>query len=111
MATAKKAAKTAKKSVPAKSAVAKKSGIPQAPTDHYFVLVDGRTLKDVKELADALDSMADHVWEHHVNWERNDFARWIEDIFQDGELADRLRKAQGKHHSQIILYRHILERI
>ncbi len=110
MAVAKKAAK-AKKTTATESQTPKKNGIPQAPPQNVFILVDGRSIANYKELADALDSMADHVWDHHVTWERNDFARWIEDIFAERELAERLRKAQGKHHSQIILYRHILERI
>ena len=86
-------------------------GIPRAPDHQHFVLVDGRRLGDVKELADALENMADHVWAHHVNAERNDFANWINDVFADAELAERIRKAASKHHAQIVLYRAVLERL
>jgi hypothetical protein len=97
--TAKKAAKPAKRT------------IQQAPAEHYFVLVDGRVLRNIKELADIMDDMADHVFQHHVNWERNDFAKWAEDVFKDMELADKLRKASGKQHTQIVIYRHLLDKL
>jgi hypothetical protein len=104
--------KTAAKKPAAKKAAKKvPKGIPQAPEQYVFVLVDGRRLRDVKELADALDSMADHVYGHHVNPQRNDFAQWIEDIFREAELAAELRHSHNKHHAQIILYRHILDRL
>jgi hypothetical protein len=103
------AKKSPKSKTPAKRDVPK--GILRAPDHHHFVLVDGRRLGDVKELADALEDMAEHVWAHHVTHERNDFATWINDIFTDAELAERLRAAAGKHHAQIVLYRAILERI
>ena len=74
-----------------------------------FVLMDGRRLYDYKELADTLEELEDHIWDHHVNLERNDFANWIHDVFQEQELSDALREAKGKHHAQIIIYRHILE--
>jgi len=93
-----------------KTAAKPKKAVPQAPPEHYFVLADGRVLKDYKELADIMDDLADNVYLHHVNKERNDFAKWIEDIFQDKELAERLRKASGKHNVQLIIYRHILGR-
>jgi hypothetical protein len=102
-----------------KSSAAKKStksatkpkGIARAPEHQYFVLVDGRRLGDIKELADTLEDMTDHVWGHHVSAERNDFANWIHDVFAEPELAKRLKEASSKHHAQIILYRTILERI
>lgn len=96
-------AKTAKKRV-----TKKKAAIKQAPQDKVFFLIDGRTLRDIKELADSLDEMADHVYYHHVTEERNDFAQWIHDVFKDAELAEKLRESTGKHHSQIIIYRRIL---
>jgi hypothetical protein len=86
-------------------------GIPRAPEHQYFVLLDGRRLGDIKELADALEDMADHIWSHHVNESKNDFATWIQDVFAEHELANRLRDGSGKHHAQIILYREILRRI
>jgi hypothetical protein len=100
-------AKSAKKSVSKKKA----TKLPQAPTEHVFVLIDGRALQDYKALADALDDMEDHVYAHHVNWERNDFAYWVADTLQDAALAEKIRSATNKQHMQVVIYRHILERI
>lgn len=106
-----KAKSAAKKAAPTKKkAAAKRTAIPQAPPENYFVLLDGKAFASYKELADALEEMEDHVFNHHVNWERNDFAHWIADSLKDMELAEKVRKASGKNHMQIIIYRHILER-
>ncbi len=89
----------------------KKAAIPQAPPEHFFVLVDGRVLRDYKELADALEDMADHIYSHHVNTERNDFAHWVEDTLSDQELAQKMRDAADRHNMQIVIYRHILGKV
>jgi hypothetical protein len=101
--------KTAKKA--AKKTTKKAAPLPQAPPEHVFILVDGRPLRDYKELADALEDMADHVYGHHVNHERNDFAHWVADTLQDMALAEKIRQTEGRHHMQITIYRHILDRI
>ena len=45
--------------------------------EFYFKLVDGKMLKSVPELLEALKNMDDWVYQHHVNQERNDFVNWI----------------------------------
>ncbi len=107
----KKAAAKKDSTIKAAAKAPKRESIPQAPTEQFFILIDGRVLKNYKELADMLEEMGDHVYGHHVNWERNDFASWVHDVFGDSDLAEKLRRAQGKHHSQIIIYRHILDRL
>ena len=49
--------------------------------EFYFKLVDGKMLKSVPELLEALKNMDDWVYQHHVNQERNDFVNWLRDIF------------------------------
>jgi hypothetical protein len=61
-----------------------------SPKQHVFWLCSGGALKNIKELASALETMDEGVFVHHVNSDRNDFANWIKDIFQDEELALRL---------------------
>lgn len=60
-----------------------------------FWLSDGRTLKNAKELAEALETMEDSVWGYHVTAEKNDFANWIEDVFGDSQLGGALRKVKS----------------
>ena len=68
--------------------------------EFYFGLVDGRVLKSVPELLEALKNMDDWVYQHHVNQERNDFVNWIRHVYENEELAKKLEKA--KKQKQVI---------
>lgn len=60
-----------------------------------FWLADGRQLRTLKDLAEALKTMDDAVWEHHVAAEKNDFANWAEDVFGQKALGAALRKVKS----------------
>jgi 23S rRNA G2069 N7-methylase RlmK/C1962 C5-methylase RlmI len=60
----------------------------------YFRLADGRVLKSVPELLEALKNMEEWVYNHHVNAEKNDFANWIADVYGDEELALGLKNSK-----------------
>jgi hypothetical protein len=62
----------------------------------YFNLADGRTIKSVSELVDALKNMEEWVFEHHVSSQRNDFSNWIRDVYQDKKLATAVKKAKKR---------------
>ncbi len=79
----------------------------EIPEQHYFVLANGRPVKHVAELASVLDQLEDHVFKHHVTSERNDFATWVKDIFQDVELARKITGVGDKKHLQLVIYRHL----
>ena len=51
----------------------------------------GPVLKDLGELCEALKTMSKETFAHHVAGERNDFAKWIEEVLGDGELAKKLQ--------------------
>jgi len=82
-----------------------------APAENYFVLCNGQPVKNVKELADVLDNLEDHVFNHHVRPDHNDFTAWIKDIFQDTELAQKLADVKDKEHMQLVLYKHIAHKL
>lgn len=82
-----------------------------APQEHLFVTLDGKRLSTILELAHELDQMADHVFNHHVNESKNDFANWIHDIFHEAELANALKQTKDKHHTHIVVLRHIVNKI
>ena len=63
--------------------------IKTAPKNREFYLVDGRKLKDLRELALSLGDLPDQAFWHHVNDARNDFANWIEEIFEEKNLTAR----------------------
>lgn len=82
----------------------------EAPEGKRFVLKDGRILKDIKELADALEHMSDDVFSHHVNESKNDFSNWAKDILLEKELAEDLQKIDGQLHAQIAVLKHIAKK-
>ncbi len=67
-----------------------------APAENAFVLRNGRVLKNLHELANALVSMDDETFAHHVSKERNDFANWIQGVFQDEKLAKQVSKIRNR---------------
>ena len=76
--------------------------------DHFFMMVDGSTLKSLKDLLDAFETMSDDVFYYHVNEERNDFANWIRDCIGEVELAENLAKELNKDKAHIIVLKYFL---
>ncbi len=66
------------------------------PGEYVFYLNDGRILRNMEELMDALVSMSEELYAYHVNIERNDFCNWVNDIIYDAKLASDLRKAKDR---------------
>jgi hypothetical protein len=60
-----------------------------------FWMSDGRTLKNLKDLKEALETMSQEVWNSHVNSEKNDFANWVEGVFGEKQLGLSLRKVKS----------------
>lgn len=84
----------------------------QAPNEQVFVLCTGEQLRDLRELAQALEGMREEVFRHHVNEDKHDFAAWIQHVLDEHALADELRESR-KHpekHGHAI-YRHITRRV
>jgi hypothetical protein len=75
--------------------------------DHFFVFVSGQRIKNVKELADALEIIDEDNYKHHANENKNDFACWINDIFEEFDLAEKIKTAKNKSHARLIIYKHI----
>ena len=64
--------------------------------DKRFHLKDGPSLSTLEELFQELQVMDDHVFDHHVSSERNDFANWVRDVFDDKFLAKNIQLAKDK---------------
>ena len=82
-----------------------------AHPDKVFILVNGKRLKNVKELADILDKIEDDVFNHHVTDDRNDFANWLRDVFKDLDLAREIAGCKDKDKMQLVLYKHIAHKL
>jgi hypothetical protein len=82
-----------------------------APEKQVFVLCNGKPVKNIRELADVMDEIEDHVFSHHVTHDRNDFANWVNDVFKDVELATELANAKDKRHFQLVIYKHLTKKL
>ena len=61
-----------------------------------FWCEDGRFLKNLKELKEALEQMTEEIYHYHVNETKSDFSDWVRDVIGDEKLARDLRKSSTK---------------
>lgn len=66
------------------------------PDQYTFWCHDGRIIRNIRELKDALELMGDETYAYHANNEKNDFSKWVKDIIGDEKLARDLSKASDK---------------
>jgi len=81
-----------------------------AKPENYFILATGVPLKNLKELANALEHMNDWVFRHHVNEYRNDFADWVKNVLNENELSEELCKTQTSKDMELLIMRHLINR-
>lgn len=86
--TPKKATKTSKKT--------KGKKLVNVPEEVSFRVCNGAILRNLQDLAHALETISEEEYAHHANEERNDFSSWVKDIFKEARLATSLRKAKSK---------------
>ena len=74
--------------------------------EQCFWVNNGPVLRDALELRDALKSMSEATFKHHVVKDRNDFAVWAESVLEDADLAKALKKSKTKSgaHKYLDLY-------
>jgi hypothetical protein len=64
--------------------------------EQYFYCTDGAVFKTIDEFVQSLKTMPESVFAYHVNQEKNDFANWMQGVFQELSLAEALRKCHSK---------------
>ena len=57
---------------------------------HEFNIHMGPSIKNLQELADALEIMDEDTFKHHVTKDRNDFSNWVNNVICDTELSQDL---------------------
>lgn len=62
----------------------------------HFKLHLGTDIHNLKQLAEALDIMADAAFRHHVTESKNDFAAWIKHSIGDEELASSIEHIKDR---------------
>ncbi len=63
------------------------------PEEQVFWCNDGRILRSMVELKQALESMSDETFAYHANTDKNDFAKWVTEVIGDERLARDLQKS------------------
>jgi hypothetical protein len=66
------------------------------PDDKRFWCQDGKVIKNLKELEEALNDMSDETFHYHSAEERKDFSNWIRDVVEDKKLARDLSEARSR---------------
>jgi hypothetical protein len=66
------------------------------PGEYAFWCNDGRIVKSMRELKEALEQMGDAIYVYHVNAEKNDFSTWVKDVLVDEKLARDLSKSADR---------------
>jgi len=93
-ATKKTATPAAKKSLVRKSS--KSTAIPMvyAADTECFWTKDGQVLDSLIALNEALNDMSEAVFVYHAHGEQNDFAQWVQNVLDDAECAEALRRSR-----------------
>ena len=80
-----------------------------APT-HYFKLNNGQIIKHLNELPEAIDQMDEDLFRNYVNDYKNDFARWIYDVYRLVDLSELLGKVKSKKESARVIRAYLHQR-
>ena len=102
---------SSKKTLQRLEVIIRKKVLGEAPVEHHFVVADGRKLKNIIELADALETMSEEIFRHHANEYKNDFSNWVKDVFYDHSLAEDISRAKNRLETQIAILRRLVKEL
>ena len=72
-----------------------KKFLSDVPQEYVFWCCDGRILKNLKELGDALSVMGNEIFSYHANEHKNDFSAWVREVIGDKTLSKKLQNADS----------------
>ena len=106
----KKAVKVvAKKAISSKKPMQRKMTVSmiEIQPEQFFWIYDGIALRDLRDLHEALREMSQEQFDFHTNREGNDFAKWIEGVFGEVQLARKIEKARTREALANLIANHI----
>ena len=68
----------------------------KVPEDKAFWSNDGRIIRDMKDLMEALANMSDQNFAYHTNASKKDFSKWVREVLEDEKLATELEGASNR---------------
>ena len=78
-----------------------------APPEKCFWVINGLVIKDLKELAQALQrSITDEEFKTHID-NGNDFARWINEVLGDSSCAKALARMKSRKSAITVINKHL----
>ena len=66
------------------------------PDNQSFWCCDGRIFRNMRDLMVGLASMSDDTFNYHLNAEKNDFSKWVNDVIEDEKLAEDLAQSTSQ---------------
>ncbi|MBN1502346.1 hypothetical protein JW930_02280 [Candidatus Woesearchaeota archaeon] len=72
------------------------TSIKEIGVDKYFRFQDGQIAKNPVELLHILPNLNPSVFDFHLNQNKNDFANWVEDVFNNHGLGKEMRSVTSK---------------
>lgn len=69
-----------------------KKSIINVPVEKAFWFCNGKVAKNLKELASILEIIPQSDFQYHANLQKNDFAKWVSDVFAMKTLAKSIAK-------------------
>ncbi len=57
--------------------------------------------KNLVEFAEGLEQISDDVFAYHLGGQKNDLARWVQEVIGDAELALALKNVKSKEEAAI----------
>jgi hypothetical protein len=79
----------------------------RVPEKNGFHCADGKVIRSLQELENALATMSGDTFARHVSAERNDFAVWVRDVLGDAQLAQEIDAQRNRSHSSRSIARRI----
>jgi hypothetical protein len=64
--------------------------------DKAFILANGERFNSLRDLMNALPNMPLSIIKHHVSYDKNDFANWAKEVFNNSILFKELSSANNR---------------
>ncbi|OIO63655.1 hypothetical protein COT48_06245 [Candidatus Woesearchaeota archaeon CG08_land_8_20_14_0_20_47_9] len=79
------------------------------PPGQHFNIHMGSSIRNIRELAEAIDIMDERSFKHHMRDDKNDFATWVKDVIGDFELAAEMQRINTREGLVNAIKRRILD--
>ncbi len=83
---------------------------PKLKPENYFFLANGQIVKNLDELSLVIQRIDGSTFENHVTPYKNDFARWIYDVYMLKDLASEIGRIKSKEELARVLRAYVKQK-